>query len=374
MRSHFVVQTGLFLLFALFAAAVSAQPPAIGPDTYKVDKTDISALTLRNFARTQIDQVLATTNTTLKNQGHGNIHVTREGDVTFHAPYRLASDNPRTPNSYYVKVPMNFKVNLDIPGFDRQLYYPLDLNVSCDGWYMPGGGTLKVTAVVGPPDIQGGSIVENVLMIRDMIDNYIKARLPVIGSIASSLPGKCMTLGASTGIEAQNSFIAWDTPGGRIVTGIGRLGPYIEVTYERLKRLAARGNGQMLYNTVETVQLDTYANYTERQAQSLTFREGDTVNLNIPKVILDGPLPNVLVIIASIDQSGGSQDDTAFASAPSSANFSPGEHTIQIPKTYIIPPGHGSTKPTIVHTPGYELTYNVKVVNPTTIFNPGRVQ
>jgi hypothetical protein len=53
---------------------------------------------------------------------------------------------------------------------------------------------------------------------------------------------------------------------------------------------------------------------------------------------------------------------------PSSANFSPGEHTLQIPKHYVIPGGGtGNSKPTIVATPGYELTYKVVSYNPQTV-------
>jgi hypothetical protein len=351
---------------AASSIAFAQYPPPIGPDSYQVDKTDISANILRNVARTVINKVLADTNASLKNQG-GGFHVDLVGNVTFNQPYRLASQNTNKPNQYYVKVPMQFTLNISIPHTsDRQLIYPLYLNVTCDGW-VTGNGVVTYTAVTGAPDIQGGNAVENLLMVRDLIDNTVRSYLPSIGAQTQTFNNPCVTIGASPGnIEAQNSFIAWDAPVRRI-NNIGAAGPHLEIAFLKLKRLAASGNGQLLYSPVENVQLDAYANFGERQAHNLTFGEGDEVGLNLTPVIINAPLPKILVVIASINQAGGSADDTSFWSASNSANFSPGEHTLQIPKHYVIPAGRGSSKPTIVATPGYELTYKVTSYNPQTI-------
>lgn len=354
----------LLTLASLFAPVAGAQtPPPIGPDSYKVGNTDISANILRNIARTAINKALADTNASLKNQG-GGYHVDLVGNVTFNQPYRLASQNTNRPNQYYVKVPMSFTLNVSIPHTsDRQLIYPLDLNISCDRWFT-GNGVVTSTAVPGPPDIQGGNVLENLLQVRNLIDNTVKSYLPSIGAQVQTFNNACVTIGASpSNIEAQNSVIAWDAPARWVITG-----PHLEITFLKLKRLAASGNGQQLYSPVENVELDTYANFGERQSHSLTFREGDEVSLNLTPVIINAPLPNILVVIASINQPGGSADDTSFWSGPSSANFSPGEHTLQIPKHYVIPGGGPfHLKPTIAATPGYELTYKVVSYNPQTI-------
>lgn len=363
-----LTQTAVLLPFIIAASSIAfAQyPPPIGPDSYKVDKTDISANILRNVARTAINKVLADTNASLKNQG-GGIHVDLVGNVNFNQPYRTPSQNTNRPNQYYVKVPMSFTLNVSIPHTsDRQLIYPLDLNITCDRWFT-GSGVVTYTAVTGPPDIQGGNVLENLLQVRNLIDNTVKSYLPSIGAQVQTFNNPCVTIGASpSNIEAQNSFIAWDAPVRRPTSGIGTVAPHLEITFVKLKRLAARGNGQVLYAPVENVDLDAYANFGERQSHSLTFREGDEVGLNLTPVIINAPLPNILVVIASINQPGGSADDTSFWSAPSSANFSPGEHTLQIPKHYVIP-GRPGIKPTIVATPGYELTYKVVSYNPETI-------
>jgi hypothetical protein len=55
--------------------------------------------------------------------------------------------------------------------------------------------------------------------------------------------------------------------------------------------------------------------------------------------------------------------DSGFAAALRSANYSPGVHTLQITKSYVIPAGPGHIKPIIGHMPAYELTYNVQYTN-----------
>ncbi|MFL6229780.1 MAG: hypothetical protein ACJ741_13495 [Pyrinomonadaceae bacterium] len=366
-------------VLSLFVGAVCSTadgqyPPPVGPDSYRVDKTDISANILRNVVQTFINKVLADTNASLKAQGQG-YHADLIGGVTFNSPYRTASENSNRPNQYYVKVPMNFTINISIPHTsDRQLHYPMELNVTCDGW-QTGNGVVKYTAATGPPDIQGGNVIENLLQVRELIDGIVKSHLPSIGAQVQTFNNPCVTIGASPGnIEAQNSFIAWDAPVRRGINGVGAVSPHLEITFLRLKRLAARGNGQLLYAPVENVKLDAFANFDERQSQTLTFREGDVVTLNLTPVIINSPLPNVLVVIANIEQPAGSADDTTFGSATRAANFSPGEHTLQIPKEYVIPGGGPAhAKPSFGHTPGYELTYKVVSVNPLTISQPGRM-
>jgi hypothetical protein len=323
---------------------------------------------LKNFVKNQIQQILVNANTAIHAQ-HPNISVSLVGDVTFHSPYRIPTDSLNRPNQYYVKLPMNFKINVSIPyTSDRQLYYPLDLNVTCDKWYT-GNGTVTVTAVTGPPDIQGGNIIENLLMVRDLIDAKVKASLPQIGSITQSLGGlRCVRIGASpsTGHPDPLDAIIYDKPSGRVIAGGAALAfPRVTVTYLRLKRLQARGNGGgVLYSPTENIRLDTYANYSEEQSQVLTMNEGDDVALTMPPVVFTPPYSDTLVIIANVQQQqNGYTEDSAWGPALRNANFSPGTHTITISKTYVIPGGPGHVKPTFGHAPAYELTYKVDFVD-----------
>jgi hypothetical protein len=136
------------------------------------------------------------------------------------------------------------------------------------------------------------------------------------------------------------------------------------VTFVQLKRLTAHTTGGVLYYPTENIMLETYANFAHNQSSVLTMKEGDVVNLNIPKVIMTPPLLDSLVVIANIAQQPNGQPlDSGFAAALRSANYSSGVHTVQVTKSYVIPAGPGHIKPIIAHMPAYELTYNVQYTN-----------
>lgn len=355
------------------AQVAEGQSPAIGPRSYGNGATGISVGAIKGFVKTQVQQALVNANTAIHVE-HPNISVSLVGDVTFNSPYRIATESTDKPNQFYVKLPMHFKVNVDIPVVaDRQLYYPLDLNFTCDKWYA-GGGPVKIATVVGPPDIQGGSVVENLFMVRDLIDAKVKASLPQIGSMSQTLgAARCVDIGAALapGSPGVNDSIMWDEPGHRVIVA-GAIAPRLTVTYLRLKRLQARGNGGLLYYPTENIMLDVYSNFTESQ-KSLTMNEGDDVALNMPPVNFSPPYSDTLVVIANIQQQNNSYtEDSAFGSAVQSARFSPGTHKITITKSYVIPGGPGHPKPSFGHAAAYELTYQVEYVTPPNVMSSPR--
>jgi hypothetical protein len=365
------------VVLVMCGTAFAQIPPAVGPDSYRSDQTQIGVGILSGFVKNKVDQIIVNANNTLQQQGK-SVRVKLAGPVKFYNPYRIASDRKNRPNQYYVKFPMNIGIEVDIPvAANRYIYYPLDLNISCDGWHT-GSGMVKVTAVPGPPSVEGGSIIEDVLQVRNYIDSQVRSNLPQISQITQSLPGAtCTTIGTSHTGTAYDpfGFIAYDPPSRRLPIAAAAFAPRLEISFLRLKRLAARGNGGgLIYQPVENVRLDLYANFTGRQSPTLTMREGDDVALNIPAISLQTGLRDLLVVIANADQGTTEGEDGAFATAMRSANFSPGQHTLQIPKHYIIPPGPGHTKPIIATTPAYELTYKVTFVDrPNVLAQPAVV-
>lgn len=345
------------------------QPPPLGPETYRSDRQQIAVGLLTGMVKTTVQQIVTDTNANLQSRGSS----LRVGVLPFkfYSPYRVATQYPNRPNNWYVKLPTIIGINIDIPALaDRQIYYPLDLNLSCDGW-QTGNGVVKVTAQPGPPSVEGGSIFEDIIHIRDYVDSQVKSHLPQLAAITQTIPNsRCVTIGASpsTGTFDPFGFIAYDAPIRRPI-GATMAIPRLEVTFTKLKRLRARGNGgSLLYSPTENIRLDVYANFGERQTGVLTMREDDEMALNIPPVVFNAPLPNSLVVIANINQEPlGSTQDSAFAAALKSASYSPGLHKIQIPKHYVIPPGPGHRKPIIATTPAYELTYNVNYVSASVV-------
>jgi hypothetical protein len=353
-------------MLAVSAIARGQVSPPIGPETYRSDKQQIGVGIITGMIKTAAEKIVADTNANL--QSTGSSTTVRLLPFTFHPPDRIASKYTNRPNQWHVWMPTIIGINVDMPhGINRQVYISLDLNISCDGW-QTGNGVVRVTAAPGPPFIEGGSILEDIIPIRDFVDGQVRLRLPQLAAETQTIPmSKCETIGASpnSGTFDPFAFIAYDAPVRRPI-GVTTAIPRLEVSFIKLKRLRARGNlgSGVLYNPTESIMLDVYANFGERQSSVLTMKEDDEVTLNIPPVVFNAPLPGSLVLIANINQEPlGSTQDSAFAAALSSANYSPGVHTLQIPKHYVVPIGPGNRKPYIATTPAYELTYKVNYVS-----------
>jgi hypothetical protein len=354
------------ILLAISSVAYGQISPPIGPETYRTDTHQIGVGILTGIVKSTVQQIVTDTNAELSRQGK-SIRI-QMLPFKFYSPLRLASEYTNRPNEWFIKIPTMIGINVDIPVVaDRQIYYPLDLNLTCNGW-QTGSGVVKVTAKPGPPSVEGGSIIEDVIHIRDYVDSQVRSHLPQIAAIIQTIPNsQCVTLGASPGNGTADpfAFIAWDPPGRRIIGGAVAF-PRLEVSFMKLKRLRARGyGGGLLYSPTENIMLDVYANFWERQTTVLTMKEDDEVTLSIPTAVFNVPLLNSLVVIANINQQPlGSTQDSAFAAALKTANYSPGVHTLQIPKSYVVPAGPGNRKPYIATTPAYELTYKVSYVTP----------
>jgi hypothetical protein len=353
-------------MLVVFSVARGQVSPPVGPETYRSEKQQIGVGILTGMIKAAAEKIVADTNANL--QSTGSSTTVRLLPFTFHPPDRIASKYTNRPNQWRVWMPTIIGINVDMPhGINRQIYISLDLNVSCDGW-QTGNGVVRVTAVPGAPYIEGGSILEDIIPIRDFVDSQVRIRLPQLATETQTIPmTRCETIGASpnSGTFDPFAFIAYDAPVRRPIGGVVAI-PRLEVKFMRLKRLRARGNlgSGILYSPTENIMLDVYANFGERQSSVLTMREQDDVALNIPPIVFNSPLPNSLVLIANLNQEPlGSTQDSAFAASLRSASYSPGVHTLQIPKHYVVPIGPGNRKPYIATTPAYELTYNVNYVS-----------
>jgi hypothetical protein len=365
-RSKRTVRIAILAAITLTAVSIGRGQisPPLGPETYRSDAKQLGVSLLTGMVKTTLDKIVTDTNAELARQGKS----IRIQALPFKSwpPRREATQYTNRPNEWFIKIPTMIGINVDIPVVaDRQIYYPLDLNLACNGW-QTGNGVVKVTAKTGPPSVEGGNIIEDIIHIRDYVDSQVKSNLPQITAVTQTIPNsQCTTIGASpntTGTVDKFAFIAWDPPGRRLPPIVGTVAqPRLEVSFIKLKRLRARGNGGgIIYSPSENIMLDVYANFSERQSSVLTLSENDEVTLNIPTIVLNSPLLNSLVVIANIDQQPlGSTQDSAFAVALRSANYSPGVRTLTIPKHYVVPIGPTNRKPYIATTPAYELTYKV---------------
>ncbi len=347
------------------------QPPPLGPPNYRTDSPGISVSLLTNFATTTVQGIVDDTNNKLKQRGSGD-RLQLLTPLTTHLPYRKATQFTDRPNQWYVDVLVDVTIEVSIPHApNAQIFLSLDINVSCDGW-QTGKGTVLIVSNPSPLNVEGANIGGvDIPFVTDYILGQIRQQFPSLKPVSMSYPNSpCATIGAqiSSDHSATNSAILFDPPPPprRIPDPVvSRLSSNLVVTFLRLKRLAARGNGEIVYSPTESIMLSTYTNFDYRQV-NLTMKEGDDIALTLAPVTLK-PLLDSLVVIANIAQGPTQQpEDSSWDTALASANFSPGVHTITINKHYIVPPGRGNPKPLQVPVAGYELTYSVSYTKPTT--------
>ncbi len=355
------VVLAVVVVHLVFSVAFAQQtPPPLGPPTYRSEKVQLGVGLLSGFVKTKVAEIVTDANKKISQQTK---RVTVEAlPLKVFSPMRVETQHTNRPNQYYVRLPMGISVRVKIPlTTDRTIYIPLDLNLSCEGW-QTGNGTVQIVGQTGPPSIEGGNIIEDVLMVRDVIDNLIRSKLTLPGAIRFSLPNSsCVTIGASRSQSVGDpfAFIAYDAPT-RIRPILDRATQTVTVSFKKLKRLRARNKGgAILYHPTERILLETYANFVLNQSAPLIMREDDEVALTLPPAVVKSP-GDLLVIIANIRQQLiTTAEDSAFVASTRSANFSPGVHTLQITKIFIEPPGPGHTKPLQLRVPAYELTYEV---------------
>jgi hypothetical protein len=346
--------------FAIPSGAQQAPPPPLGPPTYRSERVQLGVGLLSGFVKTKVAEIVTDANRQISQQ---NKRVTVEAmPLKVFSPRRVATLHTNRPNQYYVKLPMGISVKVKIPiTSDRLIYIPFDLNLFCEGW-QTGNGNVQIVGQPGPPSIEGGNIIEEVLMVRDLINNLIRSRLTLPGAIRFSLPNSsCVTIGASRSqfVGDPFAFIAYDAPS-KFGPIVDRATQPVTVTFKKLKRLRARNKGAILYQASENILLETYANFVLNQSAPLTMREDDEVALTLPPAVVKAP-GDLLVIIANISQQPTSTpEDSAFVASMRSANFSPGLHILQISKILIEPAGPGQTQPRRLRVPAYELTYEVR--------------
>lgn len=370
----------LFVSMAIavaFALSVSAQPTAIGPGPNTTRAGELSYFTLKVGVRATTMDIVKAVNTQLANEGApARVSLV---EVRGFKPRRQDTVFENLPNSTIVRTPFIVRLEVEIPVVaNRFISIPIDLDTACDNW-QTGAGKIVVRVRPGPPSFEGGSIIEDMLHVRDYIDSQVRNNFPRLNSSTAPLilaDPRCRNIGVTDfgSSTIEDDAIHFDRPAARpIFTRVaGGLVPSVEVKFERLKRLSARDlQGRVLYNEVEQIALNAFANYDQRQ-KLLAMREGDDVSLNLQPVVLTAGLYDKLVVLGNIEQPPFNPKDSAFAASLRTQNFQPGTYVLQIPKYYVRPPDRLNPKPTFIKVNAYELTYTVTFSEPS-ILQPTRI-
>lgn len=368
MLKKIIILSGL-----LTATAAAAQSPPVGPPLPQTNLpvctpsqsnapciAELGVFVLTNTIRNKAQERVDATNARLKAEGRSS-RASIES-LSQWRPHRSQTEMLNQPNSSLVRVPYILRIKVSIPATsDRHIGIPIDVNVFCDNWHTD-NGSITVRSKPGPASFEGGNILEDVFNIGNYIDAQVRSGFSAPAPITMPIENtKCSTIGASdNGTETTNDdAVLWTVPRRFRFPDVVST-PTIEVTFDRLKRLPARSlGGGVLYQPVEDILLNTYANYSARQS-GLTMREGDDVPLSLPMVRLDARKFDTLVVLGNIEQPPNNPKDSAFTATAKAANYGPGSHVLQIPKWYSRPPDRWNPKPTFFRVPAYELSYTVR--------------
>lgn len=364
-----IILSVLTIICIIAPRAADSQPTAIGPTANTTQAGELSVFTIKAFVNGKTLDIVRETNAQLEADGESSRASISE--IKVFKPSRTATLLENRPNSMIVRVPFIVRIKVAIPVFsDRFISIPISVEVSCEGWQNP-VGNISVRSVPGPASIEGGSLFEDIIQVNRIIDAKVHNSFnqpspstapPVLADT------RCRNIGITDfGTATVNDdAIHFDRPIVRpiIVTVARPLGPTVEITFNRLKRLRARNlNGGVVYSEVEQIFLNAFANYEQRQ-KTLSMREGDDVALNLPPVVLNAGLFDKLVVIGNIEQPPNNPKDTRFRTSLRTSSFGPGSHVLQIPKFFIKPPDRFNRKPQLIPVNAYELSYTVRFIEP----------
>ncbi len=353
----------LVIVFAIALTAVGAVatngasvPPALGPPLNRAEDGALWVPAVAGLTTLNVQRFIDKTNQDFVDAGSS----TRVAIESFHTSkaFRVQTQSTSEPNSWYVRIPHKVVAKAKIRGLgDRRFHIPIDLHVSCENWQLP-TGRIVIRAIPGKVTVTGGTLLEDFFLVRERINAAIEDGLASPNPVTVSTdPMPCSSLG----VTGEDIF--WDLPP-RSRPGDSVIGPTIEVTFERLKRLPARGRaGTVIYQETEEIVLNLFANYDSPAQRHLTMRDGDDVALELAPVRLKAGTYEKLVIIGNIMQQQPTVTaDSAFKASAREQNYAPGRYVLKIPKVYFVP---GHPKPSEVHVPAYELSYTVRYLDPS---------
>ncbi len=361
-EKRFGLLLGLAAVVALNASLATASvPPPLGPAATVQRSTtpNFSMEVLRRFVEGFAQQVVNDTNASLAADGKST-RVSR-GAVTAGTPYRTFTQHVDRPNQFIARAPFDIRIDVEIPwSFDRVIYIPVDIDVSCEGWWTS-AGNLHFVSVPGPASIEGGNILEEVVGVRDIITSRVRSSFTPPSSSELPFGGNCATIGVSS--DPNFEAIIWSPPLAVKLTTV--LKQRIEVAPLSLRRLPAQTiDGQPVGNPVETVSLQSYANFHAVETPPFAMRENDQIALNLPSMLLDGEPTTILAVIGNVRDSLLRTTSTSFDVSTQSINYSPGMHTMTLYTETWQPPKPPLKKPLKVLVPTYELTYHVSYTPP----------
>lgn len=380
----------LLLLNTLLMQTLLAQPPAQGPPPPTAPIIELGTFIIINTVENSIQTTVDSTNARIqRDKPTSDVNAKISFSYKVFKPSMSVTTLPDKPNQNVVRIA--FMVTYDvtdirykgIPYFSRKINQSIEVITSCKDWFT-NNGLLNVSANIDPPYLDNASFAEQALnffignTLLNYVDSKIRNTLPGAMRTSSNIPtSPCNCLSVNSGTEAQRytdgAILFALKKGPRPPIGGGTtVFNNASVSLMKIKRLQARsfpGNA-ILYNEVEDIQFEFFANHTARVVSLTGFRENQEKTFNLPTIIFSKPKDDeMVVLIANIEQLPltSAKKDTRFAVFKKVNSFGNGTQKLIITKSFWTKPerlpGGGMSKPREVKVNAYELTVQVTIGN-----------
>lgn len=369
----------LILLFGFTLNLKSQFPPAQGPPTVSGEPIirEIPTFIVKNLINIMLrDSIVPEINANIDAEDPPvgiNVSFTLEQ----RKPHMSETKFTDRPNEKIVTVPYKVDFKLDINNFpDRHILQNIEVNFSCNNWFT-NSGTMLVNLKAEKPFLGGPSFTEQAInfflgnWLTPLIDSKIKNELPP--GLRKSLPlelfhNECNCLSVvAEGVtsEFEDSFIQYQKkplPKKQFLTSVNS----IQISVDSIKRLPADNfdTGDILYDSVENINIEFYANHSLKTFNVDGITEGQKLKLPANSISVSRPgVSGSLILIANITQANFRRD-TRFAVFKSVQNFGIGVQKLIVQKSFTQPPKKLPTgemsKPLEIFRDAYELTVSIK--------------
>lgn len=292
-------------------------------------------------------------------------------------PFMTETKYTDRPNEKIVTLPFKIDFKLDLSGIpDRHIFQNLFINVSCKNWFT-NSGKMQFDLHAERPFLDGPSFTEQAInffvgnWLTPFIDNKISSELP--GAIRKSIPIElfkpdcnCLSVTAAGAAPSfEDSFIRYQKKFKPRLDLIS-VNSSIQISVDSIKRLPANNfeSGTVLYDSVENINVEIYANHSAKNFSLAQIREGQTRLFTDNKMLVGRPgTGGSLILIANVTQANNRRD-TRFIVFNSNQNFGNGVQKLIVRKSYFTKPTrlpNGSlSKPMEVFRDAYEITVTIK--------------
>jgi hypothetical protein len=377
----------LLLMFSLHSFNVFSQyPPAQGPPpvTGNTNFGLLQVFMVNNLVDFALrDSIVPAINAGIiaRNPPIGIVasHTLRPGQ-----PYMSKTKYTDRPNVRIITIPYRVDIKLDLNGIpDRHVYLNIKVNFSCQNWFANPSGNLKVLIITEKAYLGGPSPVEQAInffigALTPFIDNEIKRSIPSALQkelLLNLADDRCNCLsfvldGSAPSYEESDIKYQYnEAPIKKTLT----IDNAINISVDSIKRLygAYDRSGSILYNSVENINVELFANQKTYAFDVDQISEGQSRKLpdNNISIIKPGNTGS-LVLIANITQNDGKRD-SKFVVFNVAGNFGNGTQKIILTKSFLstpfkLPNGNMS-KPKNESRDAYELTITIKVYDFTKV-------